>query len=233
MGTFVLVHGAWAGSLIWRPVARALRQAGHEVYTPTLTGVGERSHLLTREINLDTHIQDVLGVIEYEDLSDVVLVGHSYGGMVVTGVADAVPDQVASLVYLDAFVPEDGQALVNLLPPDASRSRTVPGKEWLALPPPVEAFGEPIPEVREFTARKGSPQPLACFLQPLKLGGGIHRIRRRTFIYCNDPEPTAFTSIYERLKGQPGWSVHTLPCTHFAPLEMPTELTALLQQTMA
>jgi len=233
MGTFVLVHGAWAGSLIWRPVARALRKAGHEVYTPTLTGVGERRHLLTREINLDTHIQDVLGVMAYEDLTDVVLVGHSYGGMVVTGVADAVPDQVASLVYLDAFVPEDGQALVNLLPPDASRPRTVPGKEWLTLPPPVEAFGEPIPEVREFTARKGSPQPLACFLQPLKLRGGIHRIRRRTFIYCNDPEPTAFTSIYERLKGQPGWSVHTLPCTHFAPLEMPTELTALLQQTMA
>lgn len=111
MATFVLVHGAWAGGLIWRPIARALRKASHEVYTPTLTGIGERRHLLNREINLDTHIEDVLRVIDYEDLSDIVLVGHSYGGMVVTGVADAVPEEVTSLVYLDAFLPENGQSL--------------------------------------------------------------------------------------------------------------------------
>ena len=180
-----------------------------------------------------THIQDVLGVIEYEDLSGFVLVGHSYGGMVVTGVADAVPEKVASLVYLDAFVPEDGQALVNMLAPGMSRPMGVPGEQWLTLPPPVEAFGEPSLEVRDFTARKGMPHPLACFSQPLKLTGGIHRIRRRTYIYCNDPEPTAFTSCYERLKNQPGWTVHTLPCTHFAQFDLPAELTSLLQQAMA
>ena len=118
MATFVLVHGAWAGALIWRPIAQALRKAGHEVYTPTLTGIGERRHLLNRDIDLGTHTRDVLGVIDYEDLADIVLVGHSYGGMVVTGIADAVPDKIASLIYLDAFVPEDGQSLDHAVKKD-------------------------------------------------------------------------------------------------------------------
>jgi pimeloyl-ACP methyl ester carboxylesterase len=104
MATFVLVHGSWAGSVVWRQLAQRLRKAGHEVYAPTLTGIGARKHLLSREVNLDTHIQDVVGVIDDEDLSDIILVGHSYGGMVISGVADRVPETVASLVYLDAFV---------------------------------------------------------------------------------------------------------------------------------
>jgi len=108
MATFVLVHGSWAGSVVWRELAPRLRKAGHEVYAPTLTGIGARKHLLNREIDLDTHIQDVIGVIDDADLSDIVLVGNSYGGMVITGVADRVPEKVASLVYLDAFVPENG-----------------------------------------------------------------------------------------------------------------------------
>jgi pimeloyl-ACP methyl ester carboxylesterase len=152
MATFVLVHGAWAGALIWRPIAQALRKAGHEVYTPTLTGIGERRHLLNREIDLGTHTQDVLRVIDYEDLADIVLVGHSYGGMVVTGVADAVPDKIAALIYLDAFVPEDGQSLFGLLPPDRPHS-TAPGEEWLTAPLPVEAFGKVSQQVRDFMAR--------------------------------------------------------------------------------
>ena len=106
MATFVLVHGGWAGSVVWRQLTPRLRKMGHEVYAPTLTGIGERKHLLSREINLDTHIQDVIGVIDEEDLSDIVLVGHSYGGMVISGVADRVPEKVATLVYLDAFLPE-------------------------------------------------------------------------------------------------------------------------------
>lgn len=230
MATFVLVHGAWAGGLIWRPIARALRTAGHEVYTPTLTGIGERKHLLSRAIDLATHVQDVLGVIDYEDLSDVVLVGHSYGGMVVTGAADAVPEKVASLVYLDAFLPEDGQSLLGILPPGMPRPATLSGEEWLTLPPPMEAFGSKSEAVRDFVARKAVPQPTACFSQPLALSGGIDRIRRKTYIYCNDPEPTAFTPFYERVKRKPGWTVHTLPCTHFVQMDMPQELTALLEQ---
>src|SRR5271167_937589 len=110
MSTFVLVHGAWHGGWCYKRVAQLLREAGHEIYTPTLTGVGERVHLMTPAVTLDTHIQDILNVIRFEELADVVLCGHSYGGMVITGVADKVPDKIRSLVYLDAFVPNDGEA---------------------------------------------------------------------------------------------------------------------------
>jgi pimeloyl-ACP methyl ester carboxylesterase len=146
MATFVLVHGSWAGSVVWRQLAPRLRKAGHEVYAPTLTGIGERKHLLNREIDLDTHIQDVIGVIDEEDLSDIVLVGNSYGGMVISGVADRVPEKVASLVYLDAFVPENGQSLFSLLPP-GRRLATVPGEDWLVAPIPSASFGLKRPEV--------------------------------------------------------------------------------------
>jgi pimeloyl-ACP methyl ester carboxylesterase len=137
MATFVLVHGAWAGGVVWRQLAPRLRKAGHEVYALTLTGIGERKHLLSREIGLDTHIKDVIGVIEDEDLSDIVLVGHSYVGMVISGVADRVPEKIGSLVYLDAFVPENGQSLFSLHRPLA----TVPGEDWLIAPITSAGFG--------------------------------------------------------------------------------------------
>jgi len=230
--TFVLVHGAWAGGLVWRSIARALRSKGHEAYAPTLTGLGERKHLLSRQIDLDTHIQDVLGVIAEEDLSDLVLVGHSYGGMVITGVADAIPDKISSLVYLDAFVPENGEALAGIVQtgPGRVRPSLLAGAEWLAPCPPIEAFGEPSDAVREFGARKTSAHPVACFTQPVRLTGGIELIRRKMYIYCNDPQPTTFTPFYEKLRRKDGWAVHTLPCTHMVQFDMPEELTALLLQ---
>lgn len=226
-----MVRGAWTGGLYWRPIAQALRKAGHEAYVPSLTGLGERKHLLSRQIDLGTHIQDVLGVIDEEDLSDLVLVGHSYGGMVVTGVADAVPEKIASLVYLDAFVPENGNALIDILPTGPGTVQApapIPGAEWLAPPPPVDAFGEPSEAVRAYAARKLSAYPLACFTQRVTLSGGIDRVRLKTYIYCNDPEPTTFTRFYEKLRNEPGWTVHTLPCTHMVQSDRPEELTALL-----
>ena len=117
MATYVLVHGAWSGGYTWQGIAKSLRRAGHEVYTPTLTGLGERSHLLREGIDLDTHIMDVRNLIRFEDFGDIVLVGHSYAGMVVTGVADAMPEKIATLVYLDAFVPENGQSLADFQSP--------------------------------------------------------------------------------------------------------------------
>ena len=116
MATFVLVHGAWHGGWCYKEVARRLRQAGHEVYTPTLTGLGERAHLMSRAIDLSTHIEDILAVIRCENLSDVILCGHSYGGMVIAGVAEQVADKLRTLVYLDAFVPEDSKSLSDYLP---------------------------------------------------------------------------------------------------------------------
>ena len=118
MSTFVLVHGAWHGSWCWKRVRRALQNLGHDVFTPTLTGVGERSHLLTREVNLETHIQDVVNLLQWEDLTGVVLCGHSYGGVVVSGAADRVAERIGSMVYLDAFVLDNGQSLHSVLPVD-------------------------------------------------------------------------------------------------------------------
>src|SRR3954447_6789466 len=171
MATFVLVHGAWLGGWVWKEVAALLREAGHEVYTPTLTGLGERSHLANREIGLDTHICDVVQVLEYEDLWDVVLVGHSYGGMVITSVADCVPDRLAHLVYLDAFVPDDGQSLHDLVPTDGStRDREMARREGDGWRIPLE---EPwcmgTNDVLRWMHPYPTDQPLRSFDQPLYL----------------------------------------------------------------
>ena len=224
----LLVHGAWSGGWSFKGIAANLRRAGHEAYRPTLTGVGERSHLLSAEIDLDTHIRDILGVIKYEELSNIVLVGHSYGGMVITGVADAVPDKIAALVYLDAFVPENGQAAAHLTAP----GRVQPGDGIGVPPPPPSAFGI-APEKWALRAALLTPQPKATLTQPIKLTGGIDRVRKRIYIYANDPQPTTFTQFYEKLKNAPGWQVYTLPCTHLVQLDMPEELTRLLLSALA
>jgi pimeloyl-ACP methyl ester carboxylesterase len=139
VATFVIVHGAWSGGHAWRWLRPLLRAAGHEVFTPALTGLGERSHLANAQIDLDTHVLDVVGVLEYEDLLQALLVGHSYGGMVITGVADRVPERLAQLVYLDAEVPMDGQSEFDLLPPEEravyQESARSKGQGWRILPP--------------------------------------------------------------------------------------------------
>ena len=143
MATFVLVHGAWHGSWCWKRVRKALHaQQGHDVFTPSLTGVGERSHLISPQVNLDTHIDDIVNLIRWEELSDVVLCGHSYGGAVISGVADRVPDRVGAMVYLDAFVLEDGQSLHDTLPP-AQKNLQLEltqqhGEGWKVPPIPAE-----------------------------------------------------------------------------------------------
>ena len=167
----------------------------------------------------------MIGVIGYADLSDIVLVGNSYGGMVISGVADRVPEKVASLVYLDAFVPENGQSLFNVLPSDR-RLITVPGEDWLVAPIPPAGFGLKRPEVIALWEAKSAPHPLATLTQPVKLTSGIGRIGKKIYILATDP--ARYTPFYDKLKNDPGWTVHTLPCSHFIQLEMPDELTAIL-----
>jgi pimeloyl-ACP methyl ester carboxylesterase len=208
MANFVLVHGAWIGGWYWRPNAQALRKAGHEVYTPTMTGLGERIHLMNPSINLDTHITDIVNVIKQEDLSDIVLVGHSYGGMVVTGVADSLAGKISSLVYLDAFVPKSGDALVKFLPPGHPPPKAA--SEYTLAPLPAAFFGA-SPEAAAVVDASTTPMPTACFTQPLKLTGGIDRVKKKTYIYCNVPAPTTFTQFYDKLKDDRDWTVHTLP----------------------
>ena len=175
MSTYVLVHGGAHGGWCYQRVARILRSSGHDVYTPTLTGLGERSHLLSADVDLDLHITDVVGVLHYEDLSDVILVGHSYGGMVITGIADRAPDRIGRLVYLDAANPVNGQSLVDVSGPiiEAVRpyGRVVDGVELVLLPSPDAAllYGVTDPDDLAWMADRLSGHPWKCFEQPLEL----------------------------------------------------------------
>jgi pimeloyl-ACP methyl ester carboxylesterase len=175
MATYLLVHGGGHGGWCYQRVARLLRSAGHEVYTPTLTGLGERAHLLGPGIDLDLHIQDVVTTLQFEDLRDVILVGHSYGGMVITGVADRASDRVGRLVYLDAANPTNGQSLVDVAGPIIEAVRpsgeTVDGVELVLLPAPEAGmfYGVTDPADLAWMADRLTSHPWACFEQPLDL----------------------------------------------------------------
>ncbi len=175
MATYVLVHGGAHGGWCYGPVARILRSAGQEVHAPTLTGLGDRSHLLRPGIDLDTHISDIVAVLRYEDLRDVILVGHSYGGMVITGVADRAPDRVGQLVYLDAATPVDGQSLVDIAGPlmraARAQGRVVDGVELVLFPgtEPLPHYGVTDPDDIAWMDERLTPHPWTCFEQPLRL----------------------------------------------------------------
>lgn len=175
MATYVLVHGGAHGGWCYRDVARRLRAAGHDVFTPTLTGLGERAHLLSPEVDLDTHITDVVAVLHYEDLRDVILVGHSYGGMVITGAADRAADRVGHLVYLDSVNPADGESLAVLAAPlmQAARAqaRVVDGVELVLFPgtEPLPHYGVTDPDAIAWMSERLTPHPFATFAQPLRL----------------------------------------------------------------
>ena len=175
MATYVLVHGGAHGGWCYGPVARILRSAGHEVHAPTLTGLGDRSHLLRPGIDLDTHIADIVAVLGYEDLRDVILVGHSYGGMVITGVADRAPDRVGHLVYLDAATPVNGQSLVDIAGPlmraARAQGRVVDGVELVLFPgtEPLPHYGVTDPDDIAWMDERLTPHPWKCFEQPLRL----------------------------------------------------------------
>jgi pimeloyl-ACP methyl ester carboxylesterase len=175
VATYVMVHGGGHGGWCYQRVARILRSAGHEVYTPTLTGLGERSHLVSRAVDLDVQITDVVNVLHYEDIRDVILIGHSYGGMVITGVADRAPDRVGRLVFLDAANPRNGEALVEISPGpmEAARAagRVVDGVELVLFPgtDPLNYYGVTDPADIEWMKPKLTPHPWKCFEQKLEL----------------------------------------------------------------
>jgi pimeloyl-ACP methyl ester carboxylesterase len=227
MSTYVLVHGAWRGGWIWKGIRRELQARGHAIFTPTLTGLGERSHLLTQQVNLETHIADVLNLIRWEELSDIVLCGHSYGGCVVTGVADRIPEKISALVYLDAFVPENGQSLHDTLPPDARNeqieaARNV-GEGWKTPPIPPGVFNVNARD-RDWLERQSTLHPLACFQQPLRLSGTISGIRDITYILATGWSPSPFPQFHDKAKAKK-WNTLTMTCGHDVMLDRPEELT--------
>lgn len=230
MATYVLVHGAWHGSWCWKRVRSLLHQAGHNVFTPTLTGVGERSHLNSPDINLDTHIADVVNLIRWEELQDVILCGHSYGGCVISGVADRMPERMRALVYLDAFVLEDGESLFDMAPDRGTRMREqarATGDGWKVDPIPAAAFGVNEAD-RGWVNAQCTPQPIACFEQKIRLTGGLERVGDVTHILATGfREGSPFPAAHERAKKR-GWKTETVACGHDVMLDLPQELAALL-----
>lgn len=230
MSTYVLVHGAWHGSWCWKRVRQSLQARGHEVFTPTLTGVGERSHLLSPAIDLDTHINDVANLIQWEELSDVVLCGHSYGGAVIRGAADRIAHRIGALVYLDAFVPESGQSVYDALPPAMKEAqldlaRSV-GDGWKVPPIPAEAFHVNAND-RDWVDRQCTWQPIGTFQQPLNLSGAVDRIPNITYILAGGRGPSAFSTFFERAKAN-GWKTLSIDCGHDVMLDEPEQLTNAL-----
>ncbi|HVV07704.1 alpha/beta hydrolase [Amycolatopsis sp.] len=202
MTTFVLIPGACHGGWWLEPVAARLRALGHRAYAPTLTGLGERRHLATATVNLDTHIQDVLGVLRNEQLEEVVLAGHSYGGMVIAGAADRAPERVSSLVFIDAFVPRDGDSCWTLT--------TEEQHEWYL---DVGEDGHSIRPLPFFDPR-ATPHPLASLLQRIRLTGDLGRFAR-TYVYATEWDgQSPFEPFYDRYRDDPEWTVHALRSPH-------------------
>jgi pimeloyl-ACP methyl ester carboxylesterase len=233
MATFVLVTGAWHGSWCWKRVRKALAERGHEVFTPTFSGLCERSHLMSPDIDLDTHIDDIANLIRWEDLQDIVLVGHSYGGLVVSGVADRLGDRISALVYLDAFVVESGQSLYDTLPPEQRQAQLdARGPDDWKIPPIPAAVFNVNPADRDWVDAQCTFQPLACFEQKLQLTHAAPPVRSVHYILATGWEGTPFGQFHEKAKAR-GWSTREFACGHDVMLDMPQELTAALLEVAA
>jgi pimeloyl-ACP methyl ester carboxylesterase len=231
MSTFVLVHGAWHGGWCWRRVADRLRASGHVVFTPTLTGLGERAHLLRAGIDLDIHITDVVNAMKWEELTDVVLCGHSYGGFIISGVADAMAPAIRSLVFLDAFVPNNGESVMQLTSAavqEAIGAAVKRGDVGIA-PRPAEAFGV-NPADRAWVDRLCVPHPVGTFTGPIALSGGRERIARKTYIRAKSYANPGFDRAYDALRSDSSWRLHDVPCGHDVMVDMPDRLAEMLVQ---
>ena len=231
MSTFVLVHGAWQGGWAWDRVVPLLRAQGHEVHAPTLTGVGDRAHLISPQVGLDTHIEDVLAAIHNQQLTGVVLVGHSYAGQVIAGVASAAPDKLSRLVYLDAFVPDDGQSATEQQPEAIAHhykeSVEERGFGWLLPTRKLEVLGVTEPDDVEWLTALMVPHPYKGFNDPVTVTKESLQITS-TFIECVD-WMRVFRSACERAQAR-GWRVHELHTGHQAMTTAPRELSDLLHQ---
>jgi pimeloyl-ACP methyl ester carboxylesterase len=228
MATFVLVHGAWHGAWCWRRVARLLARDGHEIFTPTLTGLAERSHLLTPDVDLDTHILDVVNEMKWQELNDVVLVGHSYAGLVISGVAERMEQAIAAFVLLDAFFPESGQALVDLAPPPVRETFLAAERDGAAgIPPRSAAMFNVNERDRAWVDAQCTPQPVKCGLQAVTLTGARERIANKTYIrataYPSEPFDRALAKARAR-----GWRSHEVVCGHDVMLDAPGRLAEIL-----
>lgn len=228
--TFVLVHGAWHGGWGWVRVADRLRAKGHNVFTPTLTGLGERIHLLTRDVNASTHITDVVNLIKYEELDDIVLVGHSYGGCVVSSVAEKLPaGTIRSIVFLDAFIPDNGDATLDLVQPAVQEViRAALARGDITVPVrDAAAFNVNLAD-RAWVDRLASPHPIGTMTEKLQLTGARERIAKKAYIRATGYPNVSFEKAHARAKAQ-GWRTYEVPCGHDVMIDMPDRLTEILE----
>jgi pimeloyl-ACP methyl ester carboxylesterase len=245
MATFVFVHPAWFGGWCWKKLTPLLRDAGHVVFTPTLTGLGDRTHLASRDVGLETHIQDVASMIEFEDLDDVILVGNSSGGAVITGVADRAGRRIAQLVYLDAFVPVDGQSLFDVIPPDRRPAMEAlvaeEGDGWL-LPRfsamPWEQFVPMSWQVTDkddlaWALERLSPTPFRHFTDPIHLHTPDADAPHRVYIRCRGWPHPGFDRYAERAGSDPAWELRELDTSHLPYITDPEKLADLLNDLTA
>ena len=239
MATFVLVHPAWFGGWSWKKLAPLLADAGHSVHTPTLTGLGERSHLAAPDIGLGTHVEDVVQVLLFEDLHDVILVGSSSSGAVITGVAGRAPERIGRIVYLDAFVPTDGQSVVDLIPQERQAARDQltesEGDGWLVprfSPQPWEEFvpaswGVTDEADLRWIIDRLRPTPVGHLKEPVQLRSSDADAIPRVYIRTDWPNGT-FDRHAADAESSAGWEVRTLATPHLPQLTHPRELAALL-----
>jgi pimeloyl-ACP methyl ester carboxylesterase len=232
--TVLVCHGAWSGGWSWKKMIPLMREAGYRLIVPTYTGLGERAHLANPSIDLETHIQDILSVIKYEGLHNVVLLGHSYGGMVATGVADRVPDRINQTIYLDAFVPNDGQCLLDFLSV-AERQRmdglVKSGDGW-RVPPNPSAPDTP-PEDLDWLTERRMPMPLKCFQMGVRLQNGETK-PPRSYIYAKRITPAdTFGQFAARVKGASGWRYFEIDASHAPNITAPAALMKVLQEIVA
>ena len=238
--TIVLVHGAWSGGWTWKDAAKLLRQRGYEVYAPTQTGLAERAHVAPEHVNLSSHIADIAGLMRFENLQNVLIVGHSYGGMVITCVADRIPEKIRSLVYIDAFLPEDGETLVDLiqkvLPPDVSplfidswRESARHEHSGMIQPISAEMFGID-PRNRAWVDRRSRPQSFATFNSPALLSHKEAPVRDRHYLFATKWAPSPFQYYAEKFRSDPEWHVVDLETGHDIMVDMPLELAAELDR---
>lgn len=227
----VLVHGAWHGGWCWERVAPLLRQAGHAVYTPTLAGLAERAGLLNRQTGLTTHIADLVSLLEEHDLFRVILVGHSYGGMVITGAAAALPERIERLVYLDAFVPRAGDSAMSLLPRQRAahyaESAVNAGEGWRIPPPTAAGMGVTSPADAAWLEARLTDHPLLGFTQPLPDDPPPPEQLARRYLRCNPGSPS-FAEVAARLQSEPSWEYREFATGHDAMITEPERLASLI-----
>jgi pimeloyl-ACP methyl ester carboxylesterase len=224
--TFVLVHGAWHGGWCWRAVADILASLGHQVFTPTLTGLGERSHLMSHAITLDTHIDDIVSLFERERLSDVILCAHSYGGWPVSGALEYISSQVSAIVFLDAHVPEDGERGVtkshHRQKIETAMNAGIPYTE-----PPLACEFWVKPENRAYVQSKMTGQPVGVSQQPIRLTGARERIANKMYIRADGFPSKTFNDYRDTVRGR-GWETESVPCGHDVMIDEPELLTEIL-----